>query len=112
MAEFAKRHMPDELIKSAEYKAGKYEQALTNVFLKIDEMLQTEEGRSEISKLNKEFQAQSTESPSKRGFDEEDEGPEMKGCTSNVILIKDKIMYIANAGDSRSVLATKGVLSS
>ena len=37
-----------------------------------------------------------------------DEGPDGKGCTANVILFKKGIMYIANAGDSRSVLGTQG----
>jgi len=38
-----------------------------------------------------------------------DEGPDGKGCTANVILIKGGIMYISNAGDSRSVLATRNL---
>ena len=29
----------------------------------------------------------------------------MKGCTANVVLIKNECLYIANAGDSRAVLA-------
>lgn len=31
-----------------------------------------------------------------------------KGCTANVLLIKDNILYCANAGDSRCVLGVKG----
>eukprot|EP00826_Nyctotherus_ovalis_P060427 TRINITY_DN847_c0_g1_i1.p1 TRINITY_DN847_c0_g1~~TRINITY_DN847_c0_g1_i1.p1 ORF type:complete len:213 (-),score=76.79 TRINITY_DN847_c0_g1_i1:487-1125(-) len=37
------------------------------------------------------------------------EGPDNKGCTANVILFKGDSMYIANAGDSRSIVATKGI---
>jgi serine/threonine protein phosphatase PrpC len=34
---------------------------------------------------------------------------DMKGCTANVILIKENKIYCSNAGDSRSVLAKQGV---
>ena len=39
------------------------------------------------------------------------DGPDLetKGCTANVILIKDEIIICANAGDSRAVLSKKGV---
>lgn len=33
---------------------------------------------------------------------------EGKGCTANVVLIKDGILYVANAGDARCVLACNG----
>jgi serine/threonine protein phosphatase PrpC len=31
-----------------------------------------------------------------------------KGCTANVLLIKDDMMYVSNAGDSRCILAING----
>ena len=33
---------------------------------------------------------------------------ESKGCTANVVLIKDSTIFVANAGDSRSVMAIGG----
>jgi serine/threonine protein phosphatase PrpC len=33
---------------------------------------------------------------------------ENKGCTANVLLVKDNTLYVANAGDSRCVLGVKG----
>eukprot|EP00349_Pseudokeronopsis_sp_Brazil_P003104 CAMPEP_0202957684 /NCGR_PEP_ID=MMETSP1396-20130829/2070_1 /ASSEMBLY_ACC=CAM_ASM_000872 /TAXON_ID= /ORGANISM="Pseudokeronopsis sp., Strain Brazil" /LENGTH=118 /DNA_ID=CAMNT_0049675315 /DNA_START=425 /DNA_END=781 /DNA_ORIENTATION=+ len=33
---------------------------------------------------------------------------ESKGCTANVVYIRDNWLYIANAGDSRSVLCSNG----
>eukprot|EP00831_Metopus_contortus_P040472 TRINITY_DN3170_c0_g1_i6.p1 TRINITY_DN3170_c0_g1~~TRINITY_DN3170_c0_g1_i6.p1 ORF type:complete len:254 (+),score=59.03 TRINITY_DN3170_c0_g1_i6:79-840(+) len=59
-------------------------------------------GRKELSEMKK-----------KRGTHKEktellvgdSEGPEHMGCTANVILIKDGSLFIANSGDSRSVLA-------
>lgn len=38
-----------------------------------------------------------------------DEGPEGKGCTANVVLMKNNNLYVANAGDSRTVLAIKNL---
>jgi serine/threonine protein phosphatase PrpC len=32
-----------------------------------------------------------------------------KGCTANVVLIKDEKIFCSNAGDSRCVLSKKGV---
>lgn len=32
-----------------------------------------------------------------------------KGCTANVCLIRDKILYCGNAGDSRCILSVRGV---
>ena len=42
----------------------------------------------------------------KEGEDEES----MAGCTANVIVIKDKIIYCANAGDTRCCLSNNGKL--
>lgn len=33
---------------------------------------------------------------------------ESKGCTANVLLIKESHLFVANAGDSRCVLAVNG----
>jgi len=35
--------------------------------------------------------------------DGDEEGVEMKGCTANVMLIKDNKIFVANAGDSRAI---------
>ncbi len=111
VAEYVSRHFPQELLKNTDYLGGRYEKALVDTFLKMDVIMQTEPGRAEISKLIKESEATTTSSPSKRLLADPEEGepgPDTKGCTSNVILIKNHTLYIANAGDSRSVLASKG----
>ena len=108
VAEYARRHFPGELAKNPNYMAGNYEKALTETFLAIDNLLMTEAGLKEIHDLQNETNQLEEQSKNKNPLATlSDEGPEGKGCTANVILIKNKVMYIANAGDSRSVLAVK-----
>jgi serine/threonine protein phosphatase PrpC len=37
-----------------------------------------------------------------------EEPSDVKGCTANVVMIKDNTIYCANAGDSRCVMAVNG----
>jgi len=41
---------------------------------------------------------------------ENEDDESMAGCTANVIVIKDKIIYCANAGDTRCCLSNNGKL--
>ncbi len=75
------------------------ELALKETFLKMDELLETKEGRTEVLKLK----AQGGEDD-RYGSSEET----FAGCTANVSLIYKNELYVANAGDSRSVLCTNG----
>ena len=105
VAEFAKRKFPDLLLKNPNYASGDYEKALTESFLGIDQLLFTEDGVEEIKAIQIECSKNVPKSPIDML---PDEGPDGRGCTANVILFKNGTMYIANAGDSRSVLATRG----
>jgi len=61
----------------------------------MDEMLNTSSGKKEINAI--------------RAEDGKNEYMESQaGCTANVALIVGKTLYVANAGDSRSVLSSKG----
>jgi serine/threonine protein phosphatase PrpC len=110
VSEFAKRRFPGLLLKNSNYIAGDYEKALFETFLKIDEILSTEDGKEEIKSIHaeikkKEQNANVPKSPIPMDSILGEESPEGEGCTANVILFKKGFIYIANAGDSRSVLA-------
>jgi protein phosphatase 2C family protein 2/3 len=80
VAQFAGQNMHDILLKQDTFKAGNYEQALKDTFLATDRAILSDPKYEE----------------------------EVSGCTACVGLITDDKIYIANAGDSRSVLGVKG----
>ena len=96
VAAFCEKHFVEELQKNKEFPNGDVKKALTETFLRMDELLQTPEGRRELSQLRDDDGEAygSTES--------------YAGCTANVALIYKNTVYCANAGDSRSVLSSKG----
>jgi serine/threonine protein phosphatase PrpC len=91
VARFCSKNFGNELKKLAEYKQGNYEAALKRCFLLMDEILVTPEGQKQLKALT-----------------DKDNSESNAGCTANVILIKDKKIYIANSGDSRSLLYKGG----
>eukprot|EP00826_Nyctotherus_ovalis_P060434 TRINITY_DN847_c0_g1_i6.p1 TRINITY_DN847_c0_g1~~TRINITY_DN847_c0_g1_i6.p1 ORF type:complete len:289 (+),score=100.16 TRINITY_DN847_c0_g1_i6:227-1093(+) len=101
VAEFASRHFSEELRKEPKYVAKEYEEALKNTFLKIDTLLVTEEGKKEVKEITENAKGKADTEPS--FYETAEEGVDMKGCTANVVLIKDGKIYIANAGDSRAI---------
>lgn len=80
VAQFAGEHIHDILVKQGTFKAGNYEQALKDCFLATDRAILSDPQYEE----------------------------EVSGCTACVGLITGDKIYIANAGDSRSVLGVKG----
>lgn len=91
VAKFCAKHFGNELKKCQEYKDGKYEIALKKTFLLIDEILVSPDGQKQL-----------------KNFVDKESNESNAGCTANVVLIKDKKIYIANAGDSRSLLYKNG----
>ena len=91
VAKFCSKSFGNELKKTTEYKEGRYEAALKRAFLLMDEILVSPEGQKQIKQLA-----------------DKDSNESNAGCTANVILIRDKKIYIANAGDSRSLLYKGG----
>jgi serine/threonine protein phosphatase PrpC len=85
--------------------------ALYDSFMKTDEYLGHENGKKEMRAVA--MQNPETKSPimkllsggeDVKATDERSEESFMldsKGCTANVVMIKDNLIYCANAGDSR-----------
>lgn len=86
----------------ASFQARNYELALSEVFLKMDDMLLSPYGQKELMRIAETFRG----TPN---FDEERvESPMLQnytGCTATVVLITPENIFCANAGDSRCVLA-------
>ncbi|OAA68057.1 protein phosphatase [Niveomyces insectorum RCEF 264] len=80
VALFAGKHLHKIVAKQEAFKKGNYEQALKDGFLATDRAILNDPKYEE----------------------------EVSGCTACVGLITDDKIYLANAGDSRSVLGVKG----
>ncbi|KAI0842488.1 PP2C-domain-containing protein [Hypoxylon sp. FL0890] len=80
VAQFAGKNIYDILKKQDTFKAGNYEQSLKDTFLATDRAILSDPLYEE----------------------------EVSGCTACCGLITSEKIYIANAGDSRSVLGVKG----
>ena len=101
VAKYVEKHFCEELKKNINFTQRELEKALKETFMKMDDLLRTEEGQKELRQLKN---------------DSKDEGfgyqaNSFAGCTANVALIYNKKeLYVANAGDSRSILSSKGNL--
>lgn len=87
VAKFSAKYFGKEFKSTKEYSEGNFEEALRKTFMKIDELLVTPEAQKELKTLK-----------------ETDNEDNCAGCTANVLFIKDKVAYVANAGDSRTIL--------
>mmetsp|Transcript_673 Transcript_673/g.747 ORF Transcript_673/g.747 Transcript_673/m.747 type:complete len:301 (+) Transcript_673:60-962(+) len=97
VALFVEKHFIEELLANANFKNGVYDQALTETFLRMDVLLSTPEGKKELSFL-------------KNGDDSKGyQADSFAGCTANVALIAKGELIVANAGDSRCIISSKGV---
>jgi serine/threonine protein phosphatase PrpC len=100
VAIFVSRHLGEELVKNPKYQSGRYDQALIETYLKLDTMLMTESGRKELYRICKDLPDSAPVSA--------DDLESIAGCTAVTALVKGSTLYVANAGDSRCVLAKKG----
>jgi serine/threonine protein phosphatase PrpC len=104
VALFAAKNLPILLKGSPSFKAGNYEQALAESFIKIDELLESVEGKKQLAEI-------SAQCPKKNGIYPQMEPEDIAncvGCTACVALITKTEIYVANAGDSRCVLSLNG----
>lgn len=98
VAKYVERHLIDELVSNKAFKEKNYAQALTETFLRMDELLQTNEGKKELMAIK------AGDDDSKMEYQTES----FAGCTACVALITKTQIICANAGDSRCVLLSKG----
>jgi protein phosphatase 1G len=122
VAQFVKKHFTDELKKNKNYQTGVFKKALIETFLKMDDMCLDPSYQIELKeekRLSKEEDdRQDKSNPNKQNeiyaqlmtkIDNEDSIAMFTGCTATVCLFQDNKFYFANAGDSRIVLAKKGI---
>lgn len=88
VADFCHRHFATELKKSPFYAKGSYPEALKATFFKMDELMQTPEGRKEL--VPREGQ---TGLPNV-----------FAGCTALAVLVTPDQILVANAGDCRCLV--------
>lgn len=111
---YCERHLEEVLKGTPEYSTEDFQTAFVKSFIKMDERLGSAEGKKEMSEIGK--MTEKRESPLMqilKGDGGGDGGPDdlsldAKGCTANVVLIKEGVIYCANAGDSRAVICNNG----
>jgi protein phosphatase 1G len=124
VAVFVKKHFTEELVLNSSYKKGDLKKALTENFLKMDEIMVDKNGKAELKKEAKKAKEEDdllSQGNNKNNQMElfrqmidpkQDANAEIAmftGCTACVCTIYDGKLYFANAGDSRAVVCKKGV---
>lgn len=99
VAQFCGNHIAVMIKENPFYEAKQYGKALVDVFMKLDEMLDSEQGEKQLRQITIE-----------NGMQPFSEGKvaDSVGCTANVALIVGNRLIVANAGDSRSAMSRNG----
>ena len=122
VAAFVGHHFTEEFIKNQNFKNNDIKKALEENYLKMDTLMLEKEGQEELIsefKKSKEESNKIKENSKNTQIEQlrevidpkEQENAKISmftGCTANVLCIKDKKLYFANAGDSRSVICKNG----
>lgn len=105
VADFVKEHLAAELKNLASFKQGDYDQALKDIYLRIDEMLKTSYGKTKLQSYKK---SGNDSSASLFGRGSTEDIAYAAGCTACSAIITPTEIIVGNSGDSRAVLARKG----
>ena len=122
VAKFVANHFTEEFLKNQNFLRNDIKKALEENYLKMDTLMLEKEGSEELLaeyKKSKEEASKIKENNKNAQIEklreaiDPKEQPDAKismftGCTANVLVIQDKKLFFANAGDSRSVLCRKG----
>ncbi|CAG9326602.1 unnamed protein product [Blepharisma stoltei] len=97
---FISRHFGPELVLNPHFQNRRIEQALSDTFVRLDALMRTKEGKKELYRLQRDL-------PTNFLIDDNmaESAQFNAGCTAVVALIRGNMLYVANAGDSRCVLA-------
>lgn len=118
-ASYVVRENYERILKEdSNYKSGDFKKGLYDSFKETDVYLDSDKGKKEMivvanenpeakNPIMKILGEETKEKPASER-DEESYMLDSKGCTANVVLIKGKDIYCANAGDSRCVLSRGG----
>ena len=124
ISQFVSNHFTKELLGNKNCQSGDLEKALKETFIKMDEIMQSEESIEEIKKYARQSKLDDEAQPKNDNpqmqlfiqFASQQKDPEandifMKtGCTACVLGIDEnsKKLFFANAGDSRVVMCKNG----
>eukprot|EP00899_Mesostigma_viride_P003514 jgi/Mesvir1/13163/Mv06128-RA.1 len=117
VAQFCARHLHKGLVESKHYASGNIKMALQDSFLRMDELMATEEASRELDELagcidssRNSCSSYDQDSPVAGSSElEAFRGPLFTGTTAVVAVVAGKELYVANAGDSRCVLSQQGI---
>ena len=122
VAKFVANHFTEEFLKNPNYLKNDIKKALEENYKRMDVLMLEKEGSEELLTeyhKSKEEAAKIKENNKNAQIEmlrqviDPKEQPDAKismftGCTANVVIIQDRRLFFANAGDSRCVMCKKG----